>query len=143
MRPSAGTEEGKGCVLLWNRRSMPKLHSSGRYRRSKVLRTNISRNAMDFFSAILKAAPWRVLCCAAAVVASGCSGPASSQRDAPPPPVSAVSYDGHYAGTVSVAAVSFGTDPQTCAVDPQFAMDVTNNAFVYVQPHPKIAGTAP
>ena len=45
--------------------------------------------------------------------------------------------------TVQVAAVSFGTDPQTCAVEAGLGLDVTNNSFVYVQAHPRIAGTAP
>jgi hypothetical protein len=100
-------------------------------------------NAMNSSSAILKAVPWRVLCCAAAVVTWGCSGPRPPQPSAaaaPPPPVS---YDGHYQGTVRLAATASGTDPQTCAVDPPFALDVRNNAFVYVQAHPEIAGTAP
>lgn len=98
---------------------------------------------MNSLSAILTAAPWRVLCCAAAVTVWGCSRPVPPQSGtslAAPP---AVSYDGHYQGTVSVSAVSSGTAPQTCAVDPSFALDVRNNAFVYVQPHPKVAGTAP
>lgn len=99
---------------------------------------------MNSLSAILRAVPWPV-CCAVAVW--GCSRPAPPQPATPlatslaAPP--AASYDGHYQGTVKVSAVSFGTDPQTCAVDPPFAMDVRNNAFVYVQPHPQIAGTAP
>jgi len=85
----------------------------------------------------------RVLCGMSAVAAWGCSGPVPSKPGGPTVAVPAVSYDGHYEGTVTVAAVSYGTDPQTCAVASQLALDVRNNAFVYVQPHPKIAGTAP
>jgi hypothetical protein len=73
----------------------------------------------------------------------GCSGPVPSKSSGSTVAVPAVSYDGHYEGTVTVSAVSSGTDPQTCAVAPQLALDVRNNTFVYVQPHPKIAGTAP
>jgi hypothetical protein len=100
-------------------------------------------NVMSSLGTTLKASTiWRVACLIPAILACSCS------RPAPVPPssaaaVPAVSYDGHYEGTVAVSAVSFGTDPQTCAVEPRFALDVSNNGFVYVQPHPKIAGTAP
>jgi hypothetical protein len=99
---------------------------------------------MNLPRSLLKAsATWGVACCLSAIVACACTRPAP----APPPSAAAaapaVSFDGHYAGTAQVAAVSFGTDPQTCAIEPQFGVDVTNNSFVYVQAHPKIAGTAP
>jgi hypothetical protein len=87
---------------------------------------------------------WRVACLIPAILACGCSRPAPPAGTAAVPAVSpAVSYDGHYEGKVAVSGISSGTDPKTCAVEPRLALDVRNNSFVYVQPHPRIAGTAP
>ena len=58
-------------------------------------------------------------------------------------PLSSVSFDGRYEGTVQVVGVASGVDPKTCATDPRLSLQVTNNSFIYAQPHPNAAGTSP
>ena len=82
--------------------------------------------------------PCIAACVALGTVLAGCSTPA-------PPPAAAplVSYDGHYEGAVRVSGVAAGGVPSECTTDPRFSVQVSNNAFVYAQPHPKAAGTSP
>lgn len=87
----------------------------------------------------------RILACIAlGGIAWGCSAPDTpSTGDGTAARPMSVSYDGHYEGKVQFGGVASGGAPAECGIDPHLSLQVTNNSFVYVQAHPKIAGTAP
>lgn len=60
-----------------------------------------------------------------------------------PPPAPAVSYDGTYRGTLMLTGVGAGVPREGCATNPQMVLQVSNNAFTYVQTHPNSNVTAP
>ncbi len=60
-----------------------------------------------------------------------------------PPATPAVSYDGTYHGTVTLTDSGPGVPRIGCATAPQMTVQVTNNHFTYVQPHPKATVSAP
>jgi hypothetical protein len=75
---------------------------------------------------------------AAAVLLWGCAPP----RPPSPPPTPAVSFDGHYEGTVRGTAAAAGFTMQQCAPIPQLSLQVTNNSFTYVMQHPNVTNGA-
>ncbi len=84
---------------------------------------------------------WRIGLAALAtgLALGGCATP-------PPPapaPAPAVSYDGTYTGTLTLAGVGAGVPREGCFTNPQITLQVKNNAFTYVQTHPKANVTAP
>ncbi len=86
-------------------------------------------------------AVWRI---GAATLAAGLAiGGCTPAPKPAPPPAPTVSYDGTYTGTVSLTNVGAGVPRVGCATAPQMTLQVTNNAFTYVQTHPKATITAP
>ncbi len=57
---------------------------------------------------------------------------------APPAPAAApaVSYDGTYTGSVTLTDVGAGVAVAGCVTPPRLTVQVKNNTFTYVQPHP-------
>jgi hypothetical protein len=83
---------------------------------------------------------WRIGLAALAtgLALSGCASPPP-----PPPAPPPVSYDGTYQGTVKLTGVGAGVPRVGCATNPKITFQVLNNAFTYVQTHPKSNVTAP
>ncbi len=75
---------------------------------------------------------------ATGLVLGGCTPPPP-----PPPPAPVVSYDGTYRGTVTLTGVGAGIPREGCVTDPKLVIQVSRNAFTYVQSHPKSDVTAP
>ena len=72
-------------------------------------------------------------------VTGGCANqPASTSTGSATP----ANFDGRYTGSIQVSGAASGADPQQCATDPRLSVQVTNNAFSYVQSHPNAANTA-
>lgn len=77
-----------------------------------------------------------------AALAFGVAGCAT--RPAPPSAsATKTSFDGRYEGSVQVAGAAVGVNIASCATDPHLTLQVVDNTFTYVQPHPDVAGTAP
>jgi hypothetical protein len=76
------------------------------------------------------------------VMVSGCTNqPASTTSGSVA--TAAVSFDGHYEGSVQVTGVASGSDIRECAIDSRLSVQVTNDTFIYAQSHPNIVNTAP
>jgi hypothetical protein len=56
---------------------------------------------------------------------------------------SSMSFGGRYEGSVQVSGAAAGGTVRECATNPRLLLEVTNNAFTYVQPHPNVANTSP
>ncbi len=74
---------------------------------------------------------------------AGCTNQSASMAGAGSASTPAVSFDGRYVGSVQVSGAASGTDERECATSPQISLQVTNNRFTYLQPHPNLANTAP
>jgi hypothetical protein len=81
------------------------------------------------------------LCVAVMILASNCAGPAS--RPAAPTPAATLSFDGFYEGRLEVTGASGGMNRRDCDTDPRFVVEVRDNRFSIVQPHPRVATAAP
>jgi hypothetical protein len=83
---------------------------------------------------------WRIglATLATGLALGGCAAPPP-----PPPPAPVVSYDGTYTGILTLTGVGAGVPREGCATSPQLALQVKNNAFTYVQAHPKANVSAP
>ncbi len=86
-------------------------------------------------------AGWRIgmATLATGLAIGGCTPPPPPA----PPPKPTVSYDGTYTGTVTLVNVGAGVPRIGCAAPPQVTLQVKNNAFTYVQTHPKATIKAP
>jgi hypothetical protein len=84
---------------------------------------------------------WRIglATLATGLALGGCAAPSSQPVSAAP----AVSYDGTYTGALTLTGVGAGVPREGCATSPQMTLQVKNNAFTYVQPHPNSNVTAP
>ena len=84
---------------------------------------------------------WRIglVTLATGLAISGCSSPPPP----PPAPAPVVSYDGTYTGTLTLTGVGAGVPRVGCAANPQFMVQVAQNAFSYAQPHPRATIKAP
>ncbi len=78
-----------------------------------------------------------------ATLVTGLALSACAPPPPPPPPAPVVSYDGTYNGTLTLSGVGAGVPQEGCATSPQLTVQVRNNAFTYVQPHPNSNVTAP
>jgi hypothetical protein len=77
---------------------------------------------------------WRI---GMATLATGLAIGGCTPAPPPPPPAPpAISYDGTYQGTVTLTNVGAGVPRIGCAAPPQMVVQVRNNAFTFVQPHP-------
>jgi hypothetical protein len=81
-----------------------------------------------------------IACMAFGSVMGGCSRTPSPNTSAQQP---SPSYDGHYEGTIRLLNATSGGDPRNCVTDSRLSLQVTDNTFVYVQPHPNLAGSSP
>lgn len=73
------------------------------------------------------------------LLVAACSAP---PQPASPAAQAPISFDGGYTGTVRVTGIGAGgeTVRGICNTSPKFAVTVTNNAFIYAQPHPRYPG---
>ena len=70
------------------------------------------------------------------VMLAGC---AQAPSTAPAASAPAVSYDGHYSGTLTLTGVASGADRSWCEAPSQFAVEVVQNAFDYSFSLPNLA----
>jgi hypothetical protein len=82
------------------------------------------------------------LCVAVVTLAAGCVSPAPQAQHAAPA-AATPSYDGLYEGRVEVTGASVGMNRRDCETDPRFAVEVRDNRFSIVQPHPRVATAVP
>lgn len=84
-----------------------------------------------------------IMCLAFGVTVSGCTNQPASTTSGGSAAPAAVSFDGHYEGSVQVTGVASGSDIRECAIDPRLSVQVTNDTFIYAQSHPNLVNTAP
>ncbi len=75
---------------------------------------------------------WHILTAIMAIAPAigGCTPPP------PPMPAPTAAYDGTYTGKVTLTDVGAGVAVAGCVTPPNLTLQVKNNAFTYVQPHP-------
>jgi hypothetical protein len=83
-----------------------------------------------------------LICLGVGLTAAACSD-RTQPIAARTPPLPSTSFDGRYEGTVRVIGTAVGMKVQDCETTPRIAIDVRNNRFVYVQPHPNVATQVP
>jgi hypothetical protein len=75
-------------------------------------------------------------CLALASALCACESRMEPPPTAPAPP--ALSFDGTYKLSVQVTGIASGGQISWCDTTPAVALQVTNNAFTYEQPHPNV-----